>query len=222
MDLRLDGKRVVLTAGGAGIGRVTLQTFFDAGARLVTCDVDQAALDKLRGELPEVPAIRADVAAGGGCRPPVRARRGAARRPRHPDQQRRHRRADRADRGDRARRLAALPRGQPHRPVSLRAPRRADAQGRGRRRDRQSVLGRRPLRLRAPDPVLRLEMGGGRPHQGARDRARAGSDPGQRDLPGRGRGRSDQPGDRRQGQGARRRVRGDVRRNIPRPPRCGG
>ena len=99
---------------------------------------------------------------GGGRRSPVRARPGAARRPRHPDQQRRHRRADRADRGDRARRLAALPRGQPHRPVSVRAARRADAQGRGRRLDRQFVLGRGPLRLRAPDAVLRLEMGRGR------------------------------------------------------------
>jgi len=62
MDLRLDGKRVVLTAGAGGIGRVTLQTFVEAGARTVTCDVDQAALDRLRGELPEVPAIPADVA----------------------------------------------------------------------------------------------------------------------------------------------------------------
>jgi NAD(P)-dependent dehydrogenase (short-subunit alcohol dehydrogenase family) len=62
VDLRLDHKRVVLTAGGAGIGRVTLQTFVEAGARVVTCDVDQAALDRLRGELPEVPAIPADVA----------------------------------------------------------------------------------------------------------------------------------------------------------------
>jgi NAD(P)-dependent dehydrogenase (short-subunit alcohol dehydrogenase family) len=62
MDLRLDGKRVVLTAGADGIGRVTLQTFVDAGARVVTCDVDQAALDRLRGELPTVPAIKADVA----------------------------------------------------------------------------------------------------------------------------------------------------------------
>jgi NAD(P)-dependent dehydrogenase (short-subunit alcohol dehydrogenase family) len=66
MDLRLDGKRVVLTAGGAGIGRVTLQTFVEAGARVVTCDVDQAALDRLRGELPEVPAIPADVAEPAG------------------------------------------------------------------------------------------------------------------------------------------------------------
>jgi NAD(P)-dependent dehydrogenase (short-subunit alcohol dehydrogenase family) len=62
MDLRLDGKRAVLTAGGAGIGRVTLQTLVEAGARVVTCDVDQAALDRLRGELPQVPAIPADVA----------------------------------------------------------------------------------------------------------------------------------------------------------------
>jgi NAD(P)-dependent dehydrogenase (short-subunit alcohol dehydrogenase family) len=62
MDLRLDGKRVILTAGAAGIGRVTLQTLVAAGARAVTCDVDQAALDRLRGELPQVPAIPADVA----------------------------------------------------------------------------------------------------------------------------------------------------------------
>ena len=62
MELRLDGRRVVLTAGAAGIGRVTLQTFVEAGAKVVTCDVDQAALDRLRGELPAVPAITADVA----------------------------------------------------------------------------------------------------------------------------------------------------------------
>jgi NAD(P)-dependent dehydrogenase (short-subunit alcohol dehydrogenase family) len=61
MDLRLDGKRVVLTAGGAGIGRVTLETFVEAGAKVVTCDVDQAALDRLRGDAPTVPAIIADV-----------------------------------------------------------------------------------------------------------------------------------------------------------------
>jgi len=61
MDLRLDGKRVVLSAGGAGIGRVTLETFVGAGARVVTCDVDQAAIDRLRGDLPTVPAIIADV-----------------------------------------------------------------------------------------------------------------------------------------------------------------
>jgi NAD(P)-dependent dehydrogenase (short-subunit alcohol dehydrogenase family) len=64
MDLRLDGKRVVLTAGGAGIGRVTLETFVEAGAKVVTCDVDQSAIDRLRGDLPTVPAILADVSEG--------------------------------------------------------------------------------------------------------------------------------------------------------------
>jgi NAD(P)-dependent dehydrogenase (short-subunit alcohol dehydrogenase family) len=62
MDLRLDGKRVVLTAGAAGIGRATLETLIEAGARAVTCDVDQEALFRLRGDLPEVPGILADVA----------------------------------------------------------------------------------------------------------------------------------------------------------------
>jgi len=62
MELRLDGSRVVLTAGAAGIGRTTLETFVEAGARVVTCDVDEAGLERLRGELPQVPAIIADVA----------------------------------------------------------------------------------------------------------------------------------------------------------------
>ena len=62
MDLRLDGKRVVLTAGAAGIGRKTLEVFVAAGARVVTCDVDAPALDRLQRDLPEVPAIRGDVA----------------------------------------------------------------------------------------------------------------------------------------------------------------
>jgi NAD(P)-dependent dehydrogenase (short-subunit alcohol dehydrogenase family) len=61
MELRLDGKRVVLTAGAAGIGRVTLETFVRAGADMVTCDVDEAALERLRGERPEVPAVTGDV-----------------------------------------------------------------------------------------------------------------------------------------------------------------
>jgi NAD(P)-dependent dehydrogenase (short-subunit alcohol dehydrogenase family) len=62
MDLRLDGKRVVLTAGAAGVGRAGLETLTAAGARVVTCDVDQEALLKLRGDLPQVPSIVADVA----------------------------------------------------------------------------------------------------------------------------------------------------------------
>jgi NAD(P)-dependent dehydrogenase (short-subunit alcohol dehydrogenase family) len=62
MDLRLDGRRVVLTAGAAGIGRATVESFVAAGARVVTCDIDGAALEQLRAALPEVVAIEADVA----------------------------------------------------------------------------------------------------------------------------------------------------------------
>jgi NAD(P)-dependent dehydrogenase (short-subunit alcohol dehydrogenase family) len=61
MDLRL-------TAAGPDCRRAasagSRQTFVEAGALVVTCDVDQAALDRLRGELPQVPAIPADVADG--------------------------------------------------------------------------------------------------------------------------------------------------------------
>ncbi len=61
MDLRLDGKRVILTAGAAGIGRVTLKTFVDAGADVFVCDVDDDALNEVRDSFQNVGVIRADV-----------------------------------------------------------------------------------------------------------------------------------------------------------------
>ncbi len=62
MELRLDGKRVILTAGAAGIGRATLQTFLDAGAEVFLCDVDDEALDEVRSSFPKVGVLKADVA----------------------------------------------------------------------------------------------------------------------------------------------------------------
>ncbi len=62
MELRLDGKRVLLTAGAAGIGRVTLETFVDAGAEVFVCDVDAEALDGVRRSFQNVGTIEADVA----------------------------------------------------------------------------------------------------------------------------------------------------------------
>ena len=40
MELSAKGLRVIVTAGGAGIGRSIVQTFLDAGARVHMCDVD--------------------------------------------------------------------------------------------------------------------------------------------------------------------------------------
>jgi NAD(P)-dependent dehydrogenase (short-subunit alcohol dehydrogenase family) len=62
MDLRLDGKRVLLTAGAAGIGRVTLDTIAAAGARVHICDVDETALKDVRASHRGVGTSVADVA----------------------------------------------------------------------------------------------------------------------------------------------------------------
>ncbi len=40
MELSAKGLRVLVTAGGAGIGRVIAQTFLDHGAKVHTCDID--------------------------------------------------------------------------------------------------------------------------------------------------------------------------------------
>jgi len=42
MDLSAKGLRVLVTAGGAGIGRVIAHTFAEHGARVFTCDIDAA------------------------------------------------------------------------------------------------------------------------------------------------------------------------------------
>jgi NAD(P)-dependent dehydrogenase (short-subunit alcohol dehydrogenase family) len=62
MELRLDGKRVILTAGAGGIGRVALETFIEAGAEVFVCDVDDEALNEVRTSFGNVGAIKADVA----------------------------------------------------------------------------------------------------------------------------------------------------------------
>ncbi|TYB91023.1 SDR family oxidoreductase [Oceaniovalibus sp. ACAM 378] len=47
MDLGLDGHRVIVTAGAAGIGLAIARGFAVEGARVVVCDLDTAALDTL-------------------------------------------------------------------------------------------------------------------------------------------------------------------------------
>ncbi len=47
MELGIEGLRVLVTAGAAGIGRAIVDAFLEEGALVFTCDVDKAALDTL-------------------------------------------------------------------------------------------------------------------------------------------------------------------------------
>jgi len=57
----LTNTRVIITAGGAGIGRATARAFHAAGARVHICDVDAAMLADAQAELPGLGVSEADV-----------------------------------------------------------------------------------------------------------------------------------------------------------------
>ena len=59
MNFSANDKRVLVTAGAAGIGRAIAQTFVDHGARVHVCDIDEAALRSLPAKISRT---RADVA----------------------------------------------------------------------------------------------------------------------------------------------------------------
>src|SRR5215207_11287746 len=61
MDLQINGLRVLVTAGAAGIGLKTVQAFLREGAKVHACDVDQAALATVGKSHPEVTVSRTDV-----------------------------------------------------------------------------------------------------------------------------------------------------------------
>ena len=61
MNTRLDGARVLITAGAAGIGRTIAETFLEAGARIHVCDVDDDALADITTAHSDVTASHADV-----------------------------------------------------------------------------------------------------------------------------------------------------------------
>jgi NAD(P)-dependent dehydrogenase (short-subunit alcohol dehydrogenase family) len=61
LPVDMSGMRVLVTAGGAGIGRTIAAAFRDRGARVFICDVSRSALDDARALLPDVPGEVVDV-----------------------------------------------------------------------------------------------------------------------------------------------------------------
>jgi len=62
MNLQLSGKRALVTAGAAGIGRAIARAMREAGAKVFICDIDPAALDAARAEMPDAGFVGCDVA----------------------------------------------------------------------------------------------------------------------------------------------------------------
>lgn len=61
MDLNLTGRKVIVTAGAAGIGREIARAFVEEGAKVWVCDVDREALAALKESDPALKAAPCDV-----------------------------------------------------------------------------------------------------------------------------------------------------------------
>lgn len=57
----LAGARVLITAGGSGIGAALLRRFHGAGARVAICDIDGDAVARQAQAFPDIIAMQADV-----------------------------------------------------------------------------------------------------------------------------------------------------------------
>lgn len=55
-------QRVIITAAGSGIGRVTALAFVKAGAKVFICDIDKKALEQTLSDEPKLEGIACDVA----------------------------------------------------------------------------------------------------------------------------------------------------------------
>lgn len=65
MDLQLKGARVMVSAGGGGIGLAIARAFVREGARVAVCDVDDGALQALPDSDPALHLTRCDVSQRG-------------------------------------------------------------------------------------------------------------------------------------------------------------
>lgn len=67
MTARLEGQHVLVTAAGQGIGRASALAFAAAGARVLATDINDAALESLKGEA-DIETARLDVLDDGAIR----------------------------------------------------------------------------------------------------------------------------------------------------------
>jgi NAD(P)-dependent dehydrogenase (short-subunit alcohol dehydrogenase family) len=61
VDMSMNGKRVIVTAGAQGIGLVIARTFVEAGAQVHICDVNADALAAAKASMPGLTASLTDV-----------------------------------------------------------------------------------------------------------------------------------------------------------------
>jgi NAD(P)-dependent dehydrogenase (short-subunit alcohol dehydrogenase family) len=61
MTHELTGKRILITAGAAGIGRIMAEKMNTVGARVFVCDIDQTALADLSTTHPDIGQMQADI-----------------------------------------------------------------------------------------------------------------------------------------------------------------
>jgi len=62
----ITGKRVLVTAGGSGIGRAIAQHFLDRGAEVMICDVDEQAISSVSSSAPAIRTVVTDVSCEDG------------------------------------------------------------------------------------------------------------------------------------------------------------
>lgn len=61
MNLGIEGLKVLVTAGGSGIGLHVARALADEGANVFVCDIDEASLDALNQSRPEIGTALCDV-----------------------------------------------------------------------------------------------------------------------------------------------------------------
>ena len=57
MSGRLEGKKILVTAAGQGIGKATAIAFYKEGAQVTATDLNDKTLTELNKEYPEIKAV---------------------------------------------------------------------------------------------------------------------------------------------------------------------